>query len=218
MSIQNSHQISDIKVMLLKGEGGSGIESVEKTGTSGLVDTYTITFTDGRKTTFTVTNGRGIVSIEKTASVGLVDTYTITFNDGTTTTFEVHNGNNSEARLIAYDNTQSGLSATTVQGAIDENANNSNSYHTFSVASTDWTANQDSTTSTDYPYIATVSSALFSANSHPIWQMNGAGTIPTATERESINLILEAVFGVAGVTLYATGQPSDNLVLEVKGV
>ncbi|MBQ3017181.1 MAG: hypothetical protein IJD79_10415, partial [Clostridia bacterium] len=31
--------------------------SVEKTGTNGLVDTYTITFSDGTTTTFTVTNG-----------------------------------------------------------------------------------------------------------------------------------------------------------------
>ena len=35
----------------------NGIVSVTKTGTSGLVDTYTITFTDGTTTTFDVTNG-----------------------------------------------------------------------------------------------------------------------------------------------------------------
>ena len=39
------------------GETGNGIESIEKTGTSGLVDTYTITFTDGTTTTFDITNG-----------------------------------------------------------------------------------------------------------------------------------------------------------------
>lgn len=33
------------------------IASIDKTGTSGLVDTYTITYTDGTTTTFTVTNG-----------------------------------------------------------------------------------------------------------------------------------------------------------------
>lgn len=57
MSLQNSHQISDVKVMLKQGKDGNGIESIEKTGTSGNVDTYTITFTDGTKTTYTVTNG-----------------------------------------------------------------------------------------------------------------------------------------------------------------
>lgn len=39
------------------GATGNGIVSISKTGTSGLVDTYTITFTDGTKTTFDVTNG-----------------------------------------------------------------------------------------------------------------------------------------------------------------
>ena len=37
---------------------GKGIASIAKTGTSGLVDTYTITYSDGYTTTFTVTNGK----------------------------------------------------------------------------------------------------------------------------------------------------------------
>lgn len=40
------------------GETGNGIANTSKTDTSGLVDTYTITYTDGRTETFTVTNGR----------------------------------------------------------------------------------------------------------------------------------------------------------------
>ena len=39
------------------GADGVGIASVEKTSTSGLVDTYTITYTDGDTDTFDVTNG-----------------------------------------------------------------------------------------------------------------------------------------------------------------
>lgn len=39
------------------GTTGNGIAFVTKTGTSGLVDTYTITYTNGQTTTFTVTNG-----------------------------------------------------------------------------------------------------------------------------------------------------------------
>lgn len=39
------------------GADGVGIKSITKTGTSGLVDTYTITLTDGNTSTFTVTNG-----------------------------------------------------------------------------------------------------------------------------------------------------------------
>lgn len=41
-----------------RGETGNGILTVVKTGSNGLVDTYTITFTNGTKTTFTVTNGK----------------------------------------------------------------------------------------------------------------------------------------------------------------
>ena len=40
------------------GATGNGIESIIKTGTSGLVDTYTITYTNGTTTTFTVINGQ----------------------------------------------------------------------------------------------------------------------------------------------------------------
>lgn len=40
------------------GKDGVGILSIEKTSTDGLVDTYTIVFTDETTTTFTVTNGK----------------------------------------------------------------------------------------------------------------------------------------------------------------
>ena len=42
---------------VLKGADGNGITSITKTGTAGLVDTYTITYDDGNTTTFDVTNG-----------------------------------------------------------------------------------------------------------------------------------------------------------------
>lgn len=35
---------------------GNGISTITKTGTSGIIDTYTITFDNGTTTTFTVTN------------------------------------------------------------------------------------------------------------------------------------------------------------------
>lgn len=94
------------------GTNGVGIASITKTGTNGLVDTYTITYTDGSTSNFTVTNGAdgadgqdgtdgtngtdgvGITSILKTGTSGLVDTYTITYTDNTTSTFTVTNGQN----------------------------------------------------------------------------------------------------------------------------
>lgn len=77
------------------GATGNGVASIAKTGTSGLVDTYTVTYTNGQTMTYTITNGAdgvGIVSVEKTATSGNVDTYTILFTNGTTTTYPVTNG------------------------------------------------------------------------------------------------------------------------------
>ena len=87
----------DVKSWLLslvgeKGDLGAEVSSVLKTDTLGLVDTYTIVFSNGAVSTFTVTNANGISKIEKTASSGLTDIYTITMNDGTTYPFTVTNG------------------------------------------------------------------------------------------------------------------------------
>lgn len=71
---------------------GKSIQKIELTGTVGLVDTYTISYSDGSTSTFDVTNGNGIVSIAKTGTTGNVDTYTITLTDGSTSTFTVTNG------------------------------------------------------------------------------------------------------------------------------
>ena len=83
------------KIVMLEGEqgkDGTNIKSVEKSASDGLTDTYTITLTDGSKSSFNVTNGKGISSISKTGASGLDDIYTITYNDGTTSTFTVPNG------------------------------------------------------------------------------------------------------------------------------
>lgn len=87
-----------------KGDDGNGIVGIAKTSTSGLVDTYTITYTNGATSTFEVTNGKdgaqgtqgvGVRSITQTStsteSEG-VNVITITLTDGSTSTFEVRNG------------------------------------------------------------------------------------------------------------------------------
>lgn len=61
------------------GETGNGISNIRKTSTSGLVDTYTITYTDGTTTTFTVTNGQN-----GTGSVADVWQNGVSVLDGTT--------------------------------------------------------------------------------------------------------------------------------------
>lgn len=120
MSLQDSRLIETVKVLLKVGADGRGIASVEKTGTSGDVDTYTITLTDQTKYTFDVTNGASIDTIEKTGTSGAVDTYTITLTNGETFTFTVTNGVGTIASDIGYTNTTSQLSATNVQDALDE--------------------------------------------------------------------------------------------------
>lgn len=80
-----------------------GIKSIEKTATEGLVDTYTITYTDGSTTTFEVKNGAdgvdsgvSIKSFTKTGSSGLTDYYTVTFTDGRTEVVPITNGKDAE--------------------------------------------------------------------------------------------------------------------------
>lgn len=131
------------------GEDGVGIGNISKTNTVGLVDTYTITFTDGNTTTFTITNGKdgengtdgvGIESIKKTSTNGLVDTYTITFTDKNTTTFEVTNGADGSGNSVSEEqiataveeyltaNPPSGVNQSDIEDAVadymTENADN----------------------------------------------------------------------------------------------
>jgi hypothetical protein len=73
-------------------DGHGGISNIVKTGTDGLVDTYTITLADTTTKTFTVTNGNGLTEFGKLSTVGLVDTYQFTRSDGTYFTFAVSNG------------------------------------------------------------------------------------------------------------------------------
>lgn len=87
--------------------GGKSIVDVTKTSSHGLIDTYTILYTDRTTSTFTVTNGkdgedgtdgtdgRGITSIVETTSTqesGGRNVVTVTYTDGTTSTFDVYNG------------------------------------------------------------------------------------------------------------------------------
>ena len=86
-----------IDLAILKGDEGKGIDRITKKGSVGKVDTYTITFTDGTTTEFTVNNGqdgegKAIVSVSLTDTNDLVDTYTITFSDASSFDFYVTNG------------------------------------------------------------------------------------------------------------------------------
>lgn len=78
-----------------KGSTGVGISKVAKTATSGRVDTYTITFTDGTTSTFTVTNGKD----GEGANIDLSELFTVdkvatvdTYANGATNIIVANNG------------------------------------------------------------------------------------------------------------------------------
>lgn len=73
-------------------DGHGGISGIQKTGSSGLVDTYRITLADKTFFDFEVANGKGISDIRQTGSAGLVDTYRITFTGGGAQDIQVTNG------------------------------------------------------------------------------------------------------------------------------
>ena len=91
-----------IKFAAARLDGHGGIQSIALTGTSGLIDTYTITMSDGKTYDIAVKNGRGISEISKTSTSGLVDTYTISYNNGTTSTLTVTNGEKGDKGDNAY--------------------------------------------------------------------------------------------------------------------
>ena len=140
--------ISDIifKTIMLKGADGNSIASIEKTSTVGLVDTYTITLSDGSiGGTFTVTNGtlssfddhlddastnapqnkvvkEAIDDLD--TRVDALENVTIDTELDATSTNAVQNQaiknaiDDLTAEDIAFDNTDTGLASTDVQNAI----------------------------------------------------------------------------------------------------
>ncbi len=88
--------------LLAMAQGHGGIQSIDKVGTSGLVDTYRITLADTSYFDFPVTNGKSIEDVRKSGTAGLVDTYTISYNDGSASTFAVTNGAKGDKGDNAY--------------------------------------------------------------------------------------------------------------------
>lgn len=62
-AITNDYVATGVAANGIVGPAGNGISSIVKSSTSGYVDTYTINFTDGSSTTFTVTNGESGVYV-----------------------------------------------------------------------------------------------------------------------------------------------------------
>lgn len=104
------------KTLMLKGEAGSTLVSMEKTGHAGTTDTYTITFDDGSTTDIHVENLSSVESIELTSQTETEDTYTATLADGSTQSFSVLN-HNADIEAISEE-LAAGLAS--IQAALDD--------------------------------------------------------------------------------------------------
>ena len=118
------------------GQSSKSIVSVTKTSTSGLVDTYTILYTDGSSSSFDVTNGAQGVPGNDGASVGniswtsnsggqsqgtagTIDTYTVYDNNANPQilgTFLVTNGSNGQNGQDGQDGETPTISITNITG------------------------------------------------------------------------------------------------------
>ena len=116
-----------------QGDTGTSITGIAYTSSSGLVDTYTVSFDNGQTSTFTVTNGSSIQSIAKSSTNGLTDTYTVTLTNGNTSTFTVKNGKSIVS--VTWTGTTSPSNVPRVSGATDTYTilYNDNDTSTFSV-------------------------------------------------------------------------------------
>lgn len=104
------------KTLMLKGEAGPTIVSMERTGHSGTTDTYTITFDDGSTTDIQIENLSSVESIELTSQTDTEDTYTATLADGSTQSFSVLN-HNADIEAISEE-LAAGLAS--IQAALDD--------------------------------------------------------------------------------------------------
>ena len=86
-----------------RGYTGNGIASIELTSTVGLVDTYTVTYTDGDTYTFNVTNGKDGIDGQDGTSADITSvTASVDANVGTPSV-DVTLGGSSLARTIDFD-------------------------------------------------------------------------------------------------------------------
>ena len=94
------------------GDTGTSITDISYVSSSGDVDTYRITMSDGDTSTFTVTNGSSIQSITLTSQSVLTDTYTVLLTNGNTTTFTVTNGKSIQSITMVSGSHAAGTSDT----------------------------------------------------------------------------------------------------------
>ena len=206
---------------------GCGIANVEKTSTSGLVDTYTITFeapyggTARPPITFAITNGRGITKIEKTSGThapGTLDTYTITYNNGTTSTFQVYNGQDGMGSPGSATPKMDGTATVGTANAYsrEDHVHPSDTSratvhdYTGTLSTTSWQAQGDA-------YRKTVSLTGILSSDVPIIDMVASGTLATDEERQAEwSKIFRVVCSSNQLTFYASSPTEVSIPFIVR--
>lgn len=94
------------------GDTGTSINNITYVSSSGDVDTYRITMSNGNQYNFTVTNGSSIQSITLTSQSALTDTYTVLLTNGNTSTFTVTNGKSIQSITMVSGSHAAGTSDT----------------------------------------------------------------------------------------------------------
>ena len=126
------------------------------------------------------------------------------------------------AAQTTYTNTSSGLVATTVQGAIDEevtNVNNKHTVSTFAVDTTGWVADTTSQSGTTLYKKSVSISHVYANPSVDIGSASG-NVLPTMAEQTAYDLVQYVTCDdtVPCLYLYASDIPTDTFYINVGGV
>lgn len=126
------------------------------------------------------------------------------------------------AAQTTYTNTSSGLVATTVQGAIDEevtNVNNKHTVSTFAVDTTGWVADTTSQSGTTLYKKSVSVSHVYANPSVDIGSATG-NVLPTTAEQTAYDLVQYVTCDdtVPCLYLYASDIPTDTFYINVGGV
>lgn len=158
---------------------------------------------------------------------GLTDTNITNPQDGDTIKYDSSNAEwvnapgGGSAANVSYDNTTSGLSATNVQGAIDEvneDAENAHKVTTLSVNLTGWTSDTTSQSGTTlYKKQISVNHVYVES---PTVDIGSSGVLPTVAQQESYNLLQYCTVddSVPCLYLYASAIPTTAFYISVVGV
>ncbi len=204
------------------GADGVGIASIEKTSTSGLVDTYTITYTDGDTDTFTVTNGKdgedgsqvSITQIQISGTkIAEVDI------DGTKTELYAPSGGGGGSDYsseIASLSTENSLQTSEISSLSAENSTQSSEIDSLSTASSEQAGAIDSM-SQSMSEIASTAGSLSTENSQQSSQLSSLSTENSTQTSELSSLSTENSTQTSEISSLSTAQSELGSEVDVIG-